>query len=258
MMFDLFLYVLCGLSAGLLGGYLGLGGGIVMVPFLTVVTGVDIKVAVPVSVAAIVVNSFSASNEYLKKGMVDLELVVILAVFMVLGNITGSLLSSVVPANWIQLLLTVLLVYTAFSLIRGKQPVDRLAFSDNRGKYLLICTLLAYLTGSLAGLVGVGGGVIIVPVLYLVIGLPLATARGTSSLMIGFSAAAATAVYFLKGQIDLEILSAVILGIIVGGKLGGYLGTMAKPVVVKMLFFILMLYLAFRLSYQPLTEIFYG
>ena len=73
---EFFLYILCGLTAGLLGGYLGLGGGIVMVPFLTVIAGVDIKTAVPVSVTAIVVNSFSASNEYLKKGMVDMELVV--------------------------------------------------------------------------------------------------------------------------------------------------------------------------------------
>ena len=76
MMFDQLLYVLCGLTAGLLGGYLGLGGGVIMVPFLTVVTGLDIKIAAPISITAIVVNSFSASNEYLKKGMVDLELVV--------------------------------------------------------------------------------------------------------------------------------------------------------------------------------------
>ena len=257
-MFELLLYVVCGLSAGLLGGYLGLGGGIVMVPFLTVVAGVDIKAAVPVSVAAIVVNSFSASNEYLKKGMVDLELVVILAVFMVLGNISGSLLSATVPATWTKLLLTVVLVYTAFSLLKGRQASERMAFADNRGKYLLVCTLLAFVTGTLSGLVGIGGGVIIVPVLYLVIGLPLATARGTSSLMIGFSAAAATAVYFLKGQIDLEMASAVILGIIIGGKFGGFLGTMAKPIIVKVLFFIVMLYLAFRLAYDPLMEIFYG
>ncbi|UCD64867.1 MAG: TSUP family transporter, partial [Candidatus Zixiibacteriota bacterium] len=84
-MFDQLLYVLCGLSAGLLGGYLGLGGGVVMVPFLTVLVGIDIKQAAPISITAIVVNSFTASNEYLKRGMVDMELVIVLAVFMVLG-----------------------------------------------------------------------------------------------------------------------------------------------------------------------------
>ena len=63
----------CGILAGLFGGYLGLGGGIVIVPFLTLAMGIDIKQAVPVSMAAIVVNSLSASSEYMKKGMVDLE-----------------------------------------------------------------------------------------------------------------------------------------------------------------------------------------
>ena len=255
MMFDQLLYVLCGLSAGLLGGYLGLGGGIVMVPFLTVIAGVDIKVAVPVSVTAIVVNSFSASNEYLKKGMVDLELVIILAVFMVLGNITGSLVSGYVPAQHTSLLLTVIVLYTAFSLLKTRKVTEKMSFKDNRTKYLLICTLLAYVTGTLAALVGIGGGVILVPILYLIIGLPLTTARGTSSLMIGFSSAAASTVYFLNGQIDTNILPGVVLGIILGGKFGGYLGTMAKPLIVKILFFIIMLYLAYRLSYEPLMEL---
>ncbi len=255
MILDLMLYVLCGLSAGLLGGYLGLGGGVIMVPFLTVIAGVDIKTAVPVSVTAIVVNSLSSSNEYLKKGMVDLELVIVLSVFMVLGNITGSYLSAYVPGEHTSLMLTVIVVYAAFSLLKGKKTNERMVFSDNRGKYLLITTLVAFVTGTLSALVGIAGGVIIVPLLYLVIGLPLSTARGTSSLMYGFSSAAAATVYFLGDKIDLTIVSGVILGIIVGGKLGGYFGTMAKPLVVKILFFILMLYLAFRLSYDPILEL---
>jgi len=255
MMFDMMLYVLCGLTAGLLGGYLGLGGGIIMVPFLTVVAGVDIKAAVPVSVTAIVVNSLSSSNEYLKKGMVDMELVIILSVFMALGNITGSYLSGYVPGEYTSLLLTAAVVYAAFSLLKGKKAAERMVFADNRGKYLLITTLVAYVTGTLSALVGIAGGIIIVPLLYLVIGLPLSTARGTSSLMYGFASAAATTVYFLNGKIEPTIVSGVILGIIVGAKFGGYLGTMAKPLVVKILFFVLMLYLAFRLSYDPIREL---
>ena len=250
---ELILYILCGLTAGLLGGYLGLGGGIVMVPFLTVVIGIDIKAAVPVSVSAIVVNSFSSSNEYLKKGMVDLELVIILSIFTVVGNIIGSNFASVVPADITRIILTVILVYTAFSLLKNKKPSDKMTFLDSRFKHLSACCGISLFTGIIAALVGIGGGVILVPVLYLVIGLPLTTSRGTSSLMIGFSAAAAAAVYLLKGEIDFKIASGVIMGIILGGKLGGYLGTMAKPLVVKILFFIIMLYLAFKLSSQTLA-----
>ncbi len=252
---EYYLYILCGLIAGLLGGYLGLGGGIVMVPFLTVVLGIDIKAAVPVSVSAMVVNSFSASNEYLKKGMVDLELVVILCVFTISGNIIGSSLSTLVPAEITRTILTVVLIYTAFSLLKSKNNEDKMSFLDSRFKYIVICSIISLFTGIIASLVGIGGGVIIVPVLYLIIGLPLSTSRGTSSLMIGFSATAAAVVYLLNDQIDFKIASGVILGIILGGKLGGYLGTMAKPLIVKIIFVILMLYLAFKLSYQSLEAI---
>ena len=92
--------------------------------------------------------------------------------------------------------------------------------------------------------------------LYLIIGLPLTTARGTSALMIGFSAAASSAVYFLNDQVDFQIVAPVIAGIVVGGKIGGLLGTIAKPLVVKIIFFIVMLYLAFRLSHEPIMRLF--
>jgi len=254
-MAEMLLYIACGLSAGLLGGYLGLGGGIIIVPFLTVVAGFNIKVAVPVSVTAIAVNSLSASNEYLKRGMVDLELVIMLSIFMVLGNITGSILSSLIPGNITNILFSVLLVYAAFSFFKNRSSSEKMTYQNNRGKYLIVCTVLVFFTGILAAMVGVGGGVIIIPVLYLVIGLPLTTARGTSSLMIGFSSVAAAAVYFMMGLLNLHIATGVILGILIGARIGGYLGTKAKPMIVKIMFMIIMLYLAYKLSYQPILEL---
>lgn len=253
---DIFLYILCGLIAGLLGGYLGLGGGIVMVPFLTVAMGVDIKTAVPVSMAAMVVNSISASNEYLKKGMVDLELVVIFSIFTVTGNIIGSNLSPYISADVTRLVLTILLIYTSVSLFKKKNNNKHITFTDNRYKHLAVCSCISLFIGIIASIVGIGGGVVIVPLLYLVIGMPLSTARGTSTLMIGFSASAGTAVYLLKNQIDFEIATGVILGIMIGGKLGGFFGTTAKPLFVKILFFLVILYTAFKLSYETLGELF--
>lgn len=251
----IFLYILCGLTAGLLGGYLGLGGGIIMVPFLTIAAGLDIKTAVPISVTATVVTSLASSNEYLKKGMVDLELSIILALFMVIGAITGSSLSPYIPSHYIQLTLTIVVLYTAVSLLKDKNNNQKPGFVLNRNKNIVLSAVIAIFTGILSGLVGIGGGVIIVPVLYLLIGLPLSTSRGTSSLMIGFSAAAASTVYLLSGQIDFQIATGVILGIIVGGKIGGKLGTIAKPKIVKIIFFIVLLYVAAKLGYESLLEI---
>ena len=112
--------------------------------------------------------------------------------------------------------------------------------------------MLAFTVGALAAVVGVGGGVFLIPILYLIIGLPLTTARGTSSLMICFASASATAVYFLYDMIELSIASPVILGIALGGKVGGFFGTAAKPIVIRVVFFLTMLYLAYELACGPL------
>ena len=247
------LLLCCGLLAGLLGGYLGVGGGIVIVPFLTLVLGIDIKTAIPISMAAIVVNSLAASSEYLKKGMVDLELMVVLSFAMVIGMIIGSTLLTIVPTTFVKLLLALVLIYTAVSLVKGKEK-SAVAVMENKRSRLWLCALLAALGGVLAGLVGVGGGVIIIPLMFLVIGLPLATARGTSSFVVGFSGAASLAVYFINGLVSATLAPSVILGTIVGGKFGVKLGTVAKPTAVKVVFCLLLVYVAFRLAYGAWSE----
>jgi len=248
------LYVLCGLAAGLMGGYLGLGGGEIMVPILTIGLGLDIKAAVPVSVVAIVVNSMSSSTEYLRSGMVDIQLVVTITIFMAMGNIAGSTASVAVSPEVVQLLLTGLLIYTAFTLLRGRTPSQRLEFIDNRRRYMGLVIGLTFAIGCLAGLVGIGGGVFLVPLLFLVVGCPLATARGTTALVISMSAASAAVVYYLQDAIDFQVAVPVVFGILVGGRIGGFFGTTARPVVVRVLFFAVMLYLAYRLGGQAMER----
>ena len=248
------LYILCGMLAGLMGGYLGVGGGVVIVPFLTLVMGLDIKLAIPVSMAAIVVNSLASSSEYMKKGMVDLELMVVLTFAMVFGMVAGSSLLAVVSAAHVKLLLAGVLVYTAVTLMRGQEKPAHVVVAKKKS-HLLLCAVLSFAGGILAGLVGIGGGVIVIPLMFLIIGVPLATARGTSSFIVGFSGAASLAVYFLSGLVSLVVAPPVILGTIIGGKLGGRLGTVAKPTAVKVLFFLLLTYVAIRLAYGAWSEL---
>jgi len=249
---ELVWYIVCGMTAGLLGGYLGLGGGEIVVPFLTVVLGLDVKTAAPVSLVAVTVNALSSSAEYLKRGMVVLELAIIIATFMVMGNIAGSTVSAAVSEELVRVLLTGVLVYTAVTLLRGRRPAERLVFADNRRRFMGLVVVLAFLIGVLAGLIGVGGGVLLIPLMYLVIGCPLATARGTTTLIVVFSAAAASAVYFLRGAVALPVAAPVVFGILLGGRAGAYFGASARPAVVRALFFAVMMYLAWRLSARAL------
>jgi len=252
---DLFTYLGCGLAAGLLGGYLGLGGGVLMVPYLVVLAGQNIKAAVPVSIAAIAVNSLTSSTEYLKKGMVDLELVVLLAISLTIGNIAGSSALRFVPMDFVQILFTVLLVYTAVVFLRGRKKKDHLEGQRHTTAHLVLAVTLALAAGLLGGLVGVGGGVLLVPALFLVLRLPLTTARGTMTFMFGFSAAASTVIFLLLGQIDFTVVGPVVFGILFGAKLGGLLGTSSKPLTVRVVFFVVLMYLAVRLGWEPIGRL---
>jgi uncharacterized protein len=254
-MTDLLLYIGCGLVAGVLGGYLGLGGGIVIVPYLVVLAGQDIKAAVPVSLAAITVNSLSSSTEYLKKGMVDLDLVVMLATFLTVGNVCGSLLISAVPKDPLQLLFTAVLIYGAIAFLMSSKPKALGETGPGTHRNTVLAVVVSLVAGLLGGLVGVGGGVILVPALYLLMGVSLTTARGTATFMMGFSTAASTVVLMVDREIDYGIVGPVILGTIVGGKIGGLMGTVAKPVMVRIIMFFVLLYLAVRLSWEPLTRL---
>ncbi len=247
--------LVCGVLAGILGGYLGVGGGVIIVPYLTLVSGLEIKSAVPISMSAIVVNSLASSSEYLRKGMVDVELVILLSTSMVLGMLVGSTLLTVVPAMYVKLLLAFVMIYTAITFAGGKEkaaPDEPHAVSR---PHLVVCSILSLLGGILASLVGIGGGVIVIPLMFLVIGVPLSVARGTSSFIVGISGAASVAVYLINGLVDFSQIPPAMLGTLIGGRLGGSLGTLAKPTAVKALFVALLLYVSIKLAWEPLGMI---
>lgn len=218
-----------------------------MVPFMAIVMGLDIKAAAPISMAAIIVGSMSASTPYLKKNSIDNELAVVLGVFMTIGGVTGSIISAYIASNIIQLIFSVLVIYAALMLFKKKNESEKRWHSDNRTIYYSMAATVALFTGTIAATLGVGGGIFLIPALYLLFGKDLKVARGTSAMVIGFSAAAATAVYLGAGRLDAAAAMPLILGVVIGGMIGGKLGTLAKPLAVKIVFLIVMLFTAYKL-----------
>lgn len=245
------LYLGCGLLAGTLAGYLGLGGGIIMIPYLTLITGLDIKTAVPISVTAIAANSIAVSSEYLKQGLVDLGLAVKLAAVVILGFITGSMMIELVPAEGLKLIFSALLLYTAYNLLfhNNRKKRNQTEQPDALLPITPITLLITYLTGTLAAMLGLGGGVIMVPVLYLLGHSSLANARGTWAFTYGFAAVSALVIYLIHDQLRLEIVAPVVMGILIGGKIGGRFGARAKPTPVRILFIVVIIYSAIKLGW---------
>ncbi len=234
---------------------MGLGGGVMMVPYMTIVMGLDIKEAVPVSLMAVAVGAWSASTAYLKKSMVDSELVIIISIFMVIGSVIGSSLSAFISSAVIQVIFSAVVLCAGIMMLLKKENKKPAIHRDHGLIYFVLAGAISLTVGILGSLLGLGGGLFIIPVLYLLFGLSIDRARGTSALTIGFAAAAAAIVYFFNGQLDPHAAAPVMLGVAVGGTLGGHLGTGARPIVVKIIFFVIMLYIAYKLGMEGLKNL---
>ncbi|HOP05867.1 MAG TPA: sulfite exporter TauE/SafE family protein [candidate division Zixibacteria bacterium] len=245
---DLIWYISCGLVAGMAGGFLGIGGGVLLVPLLTVAAGLSVHTAVPVSITAVAAHSFASSNIYLKQGRVDLELALPVVLLMTMGSVLGGYLHPIISPHWVELLLAAMMIYTALSLIfTGKRQDDGM-FEGLKSRNYGISAILAAAIGFLAGLIGVGGGELLVPILYSLARVPFKTARGTALLIISFSAAAASAVYFLEGAVEPRVLAPVLIGVIAGSQLGSFLGMRTPSSIARFVYIGVMAYLAYAMS----------
>jgi uncharacterized membrane protein YfcA len=209
--------------------------------------------AVPFSLAGVVASSFAASQEYLKKGLADMELVLVISVFMVLGNMAGGLLSTIVPEAVLRFLFALVLVYSAVAFWSRNNQVEVAEHATTLDRRQLgIVGITTLVAGAVGALVGIGGGVVVVPLVHLLMRRSLAVARGTSAFVIAFSTGAALAVYSLLDKIDLAAAGGIVLGSLIGARLGGRLGTVAKPTIVRLLFTIVLVYVAIRLAAEGL------
>jgi uncharacterized protein len=238
--------------AGLVGGFLGLGGGIILVPFLSLVILMPMHQAVAISLATIMANSLVSSTEYLRKDMVDLRLVILLSIFASVGAVAGSILGKYIPGDYLQVAFSLVLAYTTYSILKKKDNTDPKRKSDHNPNIWMVA-LIALLAGIVSSLLGVGGGILIVPAIYLIFNYPMNIARGSSAFTIGVIATAGSVVYFVQGILNVEFAGQIMLGTIAGGWLGGWLGTRAKSNVVKAAFSLLLIYLAIKMFLQGIA-----
>lgn len=237
--------------AGIVGGFLGLGGGVVLVPFLTTIFKMPIHHAVALSLAAIMANSIVSSNNYMKKGMVDFRLVTTLCIFASLGAIAGSNVSAYIPGEYLKVIFSFAMAYTAFSIVRKKHASREREPGDGEPSMTPVA-IIAVFAGIFSALLGVGGGIIIIPAVYLLLNYDIGVARGSSAFTIGITATAGSIVYLINGTLQLHMVGPVIIGLAAGGWLGSWLGARAKSIVVRYIFAAAMVYLAVRMFLEGL------
>jgi hypothetical protein len=232
-------------SAGLLGSLVGVGGGVIIVPSLTLLMGVDIRHAIAASIIAVVATSSGAASAYVRERISNIRLGMLLEVSTASGALCGALLAGVVSGRFLYLLFGCLLAWTAWNMARprrghavGARPdalADRLhlhgSYYDSAQQrevaYRVTRTRLGFglswFAGAVSGLLGVGGGIFKVPVMNLLMGVPIKATTATSNFMIGVTAATGAAVYFVRGDVLPFVAAPVAVGVLVGARVGSRL-----------------------------------
>lgn len=278
---DFFFYgglALTGFGAGLLGALLGLGGGVFVVPALVLVFGMPHLVAVGTSNVAVVATSTAGASTYVRSRLTNLRLALVLLVSTTLAALFSSLLAAYLPTQLLSVLFAVVLVYTAFSMLRGRRtpapafdPGDKgdgiaarldldAAYYDAatgkvemyRPRRVRLGAAISALAGVIAGLLGVGGGIVQMPVMSLLMSVPIKAAAATSNFMVGVTATSAAFVRYANGDIDPRIAVPVVLFVFLGARTGAWLVPRTRSDVLRRVFAFVALGIAVLMLLQGL------
>jgi uncharacterized membrane protein YfcA len=299
-----------GAAAGVFGSLLGLGGGVLIVPLLTLGFGLPLREAVGVSLVSVIVTSSAAAGVYLERHVANLRLGMTLELFTATGALVGGLIAFALPERVLAGLFSLLLAYTAIVMLRraiprrgqpGEAPADpdpiepdvsipRAAavpdvdvaapgaalatsgvavvgpaglvpagagsagfvstlggadYAVRRFPFGIVGSLFA---GLVSALLGVGGGIVKVPLMNLAMGVPMRVATATSNLMIGITASASAIVYFLRGGIDPYVAAPTAIGVYVGALAGSHLSHRVDARVLRVLFIVVLAYTAWQMA----------
>ncbi|WP_434348351.1 sulfite exporter TauE/SafE family protein [Myxococcus virescens] len=269
----LFMLVVLGFSvgAGLLGSLLGIGGGLILIPVLTLLLKVDIQYAVGASIVSVIATSSGAAAAYVRDRMANTRVAMFLELATTAGALSGAYMSGLVGGRGVYLVFGGVMAWSALVMLRrmrasAEAPVpanalaDRLAlhgsyWDESQGRevsYRVTRPLtglgLMYVAGTVSGMLGIGSGALKVPAMDLAMRLPLKVSTATSNFMIGVTAAASAGVYFARGNIDPFIAGPVCVGVTLGAWLGSrHLMARVNSTWLRALFVGVLLWVAFEM-----------
>lgn len=242
-----------GAAGGFLGSVLGLGGGVVLVPGLTLLFGLPLREAVAVSLAGIAATSAAAAANYLDDGRVDVPLALRLETPAVVGAVAAGLAAHLVPEALLYLAFALVVLYAAAAmtdLISGGRADP--AGAPGEVRRIGIGAAASGGAGVASALLGIGGGVAKVPILHLVMGVPLQVATGTSAFMVGMTAAAGGWIYWLRGDLAVLAAAPVALGVLVGSHLGSLTSGRIPDRALRWVLAAVLVYVAARMGWTGL------
>ena len=239
--------IIVGLAAGLLSGMFGVGGGILIVPALVLFAKMDQRIAHGTSLGAVLPISIASLITYWVNDHVDWPVAAWLALGAVAGAVIGTKLLHVLPHRTLALSFSALLIVTAIRLFTQTVGAGRDALT---WQMAIVLVLVGVATGILAGLLGVGGGVVMVPAMMLILSVPAVMAKGTSVAVIIPTAIMGTWRNRRNDNADLKASAIVGFGGIASAVVGGWISARMSETLSNVLFAILLVVVATRLLWQ--------
>jgi uncharacterized membrane protein YfcA len=260
------------LVAGFLGALTGLGGGVVLVPLLTIFFHVDLRYAIGASLVSVIATSSGSAAAYVKEGFSNIRIGMFLEIATTLGALLGAYLTAKVPTNAIAIIFGLVLSYSAYVSRRVRpradveQPPDPLAtklkmngnFPDTRGLrsynvyHVPAGFGVMFGAGALSGLLGIGSGALKVVAMDQAMKIPFKVSTTTSNFMIGVTAAASAGVYLSRGYIDPSLAMPVMLGVLLGSLIGTRVLVKTQTKSLRLVFSIVIVLLGVEMLFKGL------
>lgn len=261
--------------AGILGSLLGLGGGIIVIPTLTLLLGVDIKYAIGASIVSVITTSSGAAIAYVRDKITNLRIGMFLEIATTIGALTGAFIAGLINAKYLYVIFGLLLLYSALTMLKKRNeelPKDVVSHPaakklklegsyfdkvlNKEVKYNVTGVYggfgMMYVAGVISGLLGIGSGIFKVMAMDLFMRLPMKVSTATSNFMMGVTAAASAGVYLMRGDIDPKIASPVALGVLIGATLGTKIMQNMKSTTIRKIFIPVLAYVSIQMLIKGL------
>jgi len=261
------------LLAGFLGALTGLGGGVVIVPMLTLLFGVDIRYAIGAALVSVIATSSGAAAAYVRDGYSNIRVGMFLEIATTIGALSGAALALYLRVSIIAIIFGVVLLYSAYASFRKEsdvskdERVDRIAtwlrmdsayptangLTSYHVRNVPLGFLIMYVAGVLSGLLGIGSGAVKVLAMDQAMKLPFKVSTTTSNFMIGVTAAASAGIYLSRGYIDPGLAMPVMLGVLAGSLLGARVLAGAQVKTLRIVFSSVIGILAIEMIYNGIA-----
>lgn len=271
-----FIVLVGAVGAGIIGSLSGLGGGIIVIPLLTILLGVDIHYAIGAALVSVIATSSGSAAAYVKEGIANMRLGMFLEIATTAGAVAGALLSTAAPSSFIAVLFGLALIFSATNSLRKKEEhlvihssmlAEKLKLPSTypvvKGKEVAYGTQnviggfsMMGLAGVLSGMLGIGSGAFKVIAMDSIMRIPFKVSTTTSNFMMGVTALASCVIYLQKGYVVPDVCLPVMIGVLIGSMIGSKILMATDPKKLRIFFAFIIFFLAFNMIYNGLKGAF--